>query len=537
MNGSAPQSGSKRRSPAGRFFDLPVRTKLGALVGASLVALATCLVVTTVSHQIADSTATRLQNINEAGALVLQLDRQATELKSSALQALVRSDPATQQALLADQVGAADQLLGRLETVDLPRSLSSAVSRIKTAYTDYTAVVTRFVAGAAVDPAGARSAWGQIGIDNYLTSTVLENERTLFARVVTAEEAASATSRRNAQYVLWATAAATALLLCLLARFVVLSITGPLQRVRLALAAMAGGDLTVRAEISSRDEVGQMAHALDEAQSGVRSVIAAVSDSAFHVAAAAEQMSSTSSRIEASAQDASGQAQGAAEAAAQVSDNVQTVARGTEEMGLSIREIAHNATEAARVASQAVGVAQTTTEQIGKLGQSSTEIATVVKVITSIAAQTNLLALNATIEAARAGEAGKGFAVVASEVKDLAQETARATEDIAQRVDAIQSDTEAAIAAIGQISEVVMQINDFQSTIAGAVEEQTATTSEMNRSVSAAADGAGGIATNIAGLATATQITTEGISQSQSAVAELTRMAQQLQALTTHFRS
>lgn len=264
MNGSAPQSGSKRRSPAGRFFDLPVRTKLGALVGASLVALATCLVVTTVSHQIADSTATRLQNINEAGALVLQLDRQATELKSSALQALVRSDPATQQALLADQVGAADQLLGRLETVDLPRSLSSAVSRIKTAYTDYTAVVTRFVAGAAVDPAGARSAWGQIGIDNYLTSTVLENERTLFARVVTAEEAASATSRRNAQYVLWATAAATALLLCLLARFVVLSITGPLQRVRLALAAMAGGDLTVRAEISSRDEVGQMAHALAE---------------------------------------------------------------------------------------------------------------------------------------------------------------------------------------------------------------------------------------------------------------------------------
>jgi len=537
MNGSAPPSGSKWRSPAGRFLDLPVRTKLAALVGASLIALATCLVVTAVSDRAAATAAERLENGNQASALVLQLDRMATELRSSALQAIVRSDPATEQTILADQVAAADELIDRLDAVDLPASLLSAVSRIKTAYGDYTTVVTRFVKGAAVDPAGARSAWSQIGIDNYLTSAVLQNERTLFAQTIRAEEDAAATNRRNAQYILWATAAVTALLLCLLARFVVLSITGPLQRVRRALAAMAEGDLTVRAEVSSRDEVGQMARALDEAQTGVRTVVAAVAESAFQVAAAAEQMSSTSSLIEASAQDASGQAQGAAEAAAQVSDNVQTVARGTEEMGLSIREIAHNATEAARVASQAVGVAKTTTAQIGKLGQSSTEIATVVKVITSIAEQTNLLALNATIEAARAGEAGKGFAVVAGEVKDLAQETARATDDIARRVAAIQTDTEAAVAAIGQISAVITQINDFQSTIAGAVEEQTATTSEMNRSVSAAAEGASGIASNISGLATATKITTEGISQSQIAVADLTRMAQQLQSLTTHFRS
>ncbi|MFB9324118.1 methyl-accepting chemotaxis protein [Cryptosporangium minutisporangium] len=536
MSAAAPVSAPARRSLFGRFFDLPVRVKLGALVGASLLALATCLVVTAVSDRTAEDTATRLQRINEASALVLQLDRQATELKSSALQAVVRSDPGTQQTILADQLSVAEELLTRLDAVDLPSSLSSAVTRIKTAYADYTTVVTQFVNGAAVDVAGARSAWGQIGIDNYLTSAVLQNERELFARTISAEESDAAASRDRAQYVLWATAAVTALLLLLLARFVVLSITKPLQSVRRALRAMANGDLTVRAQVSSRDEVGQMALALDEAQSGVRNVVAAVSDSALQVAAAAEQMSSTSSTIEASAQDASGQAQGAAEAAAQVSENVQTVARGTEEMGLSIGEIAHNATEAARVASAAVGVARTTTAQIGQLGQSSTEIATVVKVITSIAEQTNLLALNATIEAARAGEAGKGFAVVAGEVKDLAQETARATEDIARRVDAIQADTEAAIAAIGEISAVITQINDFQSTIAGAVEEQTATTTEMNRSVSAAAEGAGGIAANIAGLATATQITTEGISQSQTAVTELTRMAQQLQALTTHFR-
>src|SRR5215203_2077631 len=181
---------------------------------------------------------------------------------------------------------------------------------------------------------------------------------------------------------------------------------------------------------------------------------------------------------------AADQADDVVASAGAVAASVDTVATGSSQMESAIREIAHNATEAARVAGQAVTVAETTTRTVGKLGDSSEEIATVIKLINGIAEQTNLLALNATIEAARAGEAGKGFAVVASEVKELAQETARATEDISSRVQAIQSDTAGAVDSIAGIAATIARINDFQMTIASAVEEQSATTGEMNRNVS-----------------------------------------------------
>ena len=181
---------------------------------------------------------------------------------------------------------------------------------------------------------------------------------------------------------------------------------------------------------------------------------------------------------------------------------MQTVAAGAEQIGASIREIAQNATQAARVAAQAMSEVTATNETVARLGTSSQEIGNVVKVITSIAEQTNLLALNATIEAARAGEAGKGFAVVAGEVKELATETARATEDIARRVEAIQSDTTGAVAAIDQVSQIIARISDYQMTIASAVEEQTATTAEMSRAVTEAAGGAGAIAGSITTVAT-----------------------------------
>jgi methyl-accepting chemotaxis protein len=312
-------------------------------------------------------------------------------------------------------------------------------------------------------------------------------------------------------------------------------IRNPLMKVKATLEAMSNRDLTIVSGVTSKDEVGQMAAALDVTQNSLRGIMASVVASADTVAASAEELSASSTQIAAAAEETSVQAGTVASASEQVSWNIQTVASGAEEMDASIREIAQNANEAAKVAGGAVTAAQATNETIAKLGVSSEEIGNVVKVITSIAEQTNLLALNATIEAARAGEMGKGFAVVANEVKDLAQETTKATEEIVMKVEAIQKDTDEAVAAIGEIAQVIGAINDFNLTIASAVEEQTATTNEMSRNVAEAAGGSGQISSNITGVASAATETTQAVAQSRTATDELARQAADLRAQVSSF--
>ena len=277
-------------------------------------------------------------------------------------------------------------------------------------------------------------------------------------------------------------------------------------------------------KITSQDEIGQAGIALNGMKNKLHEMIQSISGSAMQVASASEELNTTSQQITANSEETSAQADVVSKAAQAVSQNLQTVATGAEEMGASIKEIAKNATEAAKVATSAVKVAEDTTATVSKSGDSSTEIGQVIKVITSIAQQTNLLALNATIEAARAGEAGKGFAVVANEVKELAKETAKATEDISRKIEAIQGDTKAAVDAIASISGVIHQINDISNTIATAVEEQNATTNEMSRNVSEAAHGSGEITSNISGVAEAAQGTTRGATDTQKASPQLVEL-------------
>jgi methyl-accepting chemotaxis protein len=279
----------------------------------------------------------------------------------------------------------------------------------------------------------------------------------------------------------------------------------------------------VKYAVDVTDQVRMRQHMAD--------VLKGVTDNSQALSSAAGELSAVSEQMSANAEETAAQSNAVSAAAEEVSANVQTVAAGTEEMSASIREIARNAAEAAKVARDAVSLATTTNGIVTKLGDSSTEVGNVIKVITSIAQQTKLLALNATIEAARAGEAGKGFAVVANEVKELAKETAKATEDISRRIEAIQSDTRGAVTAIGQISTTINQINDIQTTIASAVEEQTATTNEMTRNVSEGAKGTNEIARNISGVAKAAQDTTQGAAKSLEAARALTDIASQLKRL------
>jgi methyl-accepting chemotaxis protein len=374
---------------------------------------------------------------------------------------------------------------------------------------------------------------------NPLIATVFADLDTLRTAEQNAAAASAASahsgyvSSRLASIVLLVLGLASALAVgVLVARQIVRS----LGRVKDVCTALADGDLTRTAALTSRDETGQMGQALDVAVLRIRDAVSTIDGSAGSLAGAAEQMSNVAIQIAGSAEETTAQAQTVSAAAEQISHNVEAVAAGSEQMGAAIREISQNAAEAAKVASEAVELASSTSVTMNKLGESSAEIGNVIKVITAIAEQTNLLALNATIEAARAGEMGKGFAVVASEVKDLAQETARATEDISHRVQTIQADTDGAVTAIEQITHVIARISDFQTTIASAVEEQTATTGEMNRSVAQAASGTGDIAQNITGVAESARITSEGVVQTQQATVELTRMSTDLKQMVSTFR-
>ena len=444
--------------------------------------------------------------------------------------ATLQTDPAAKQATIDRRTPVVDRLKrdaasfkGRDDLSDAERSTAEAVDGHVNEYVDLmTQTEALFSAGKPAEANALRN--GRLAEVSGLVTTGLDE-------ITQLKQETAASAHDEAQ----STATTIVLLICLVgvlgvllgavvARRIGRAMVKDLGQIRRVASAATVGDLSQRTGVTAADETGEAARALDASLQHIGQLITEVRATADSVVDGVSGLRESTASVADGSRRASQEATRTSESANGVSSNVQTVASGTEEMSASIREIAANAQDAAGVAASAVRVADQTNATVAKLGASSAEIGDVVKTITSIAEQTNLLALNATIEAARAGEAGKGFAVVANEVKDLAQETAKATEDISRRVEQIQVDTEAAVTAISQISGNIARINDTQSTIAAAVEEQTATTNEMGRSAADAASGSSTIASGVQTMASAaaqSSATVDGMMQSLEQLAGL----------------
>ncbi|WP_432545652.1 methyl-accepting chemotaxis protein [Kineococcus sp. SYSU DK004] len=313
------------------------------------------------------------------------------------------------------------------------------------------------------------------------------------------------------------------------------SVARPLARTLHVVEGLAAGRLDQRVGYQAEDEVGQLAAAVDATMDKLTSTMRRIAGASTTLAASSEELSAVATQLSSGAEESATQSQVVSAATEEISANIGTVAAAGEQMTSAIREIATSTSEASSTAASAVSAATSAGQTLERLSASSREIGDVVKLITSIAEQTNLLALNATIEAARAGDAGKGFAVVAGEVKELAQQTARATEEIVARVNATQADASAAAGAISEITEVIARIDGLQATIAAAVEEQSATTSEMVRNVTEVSTGSQEIATNISGIAASADQTTSGATQTAQTAGEVSRAAAELNDLVASF--
>ncbi|MFI5937923.1 methyl-accepting chemotaxis protein [Actinoplanes sp. NPDC051494] len=516
-----------------RLADISVTKRLSSIVATGVIVTAAVTGIGMWSQEQLTSHADTLRSYTATKAALNHLDTRESELKVDAYRA-THGDDTTGDA--ADDVTSATEALNAAAAFDLPGDIDTQIDDLATSVSGFSTFITAFVADARTSTAGVEARYDTIAEQNNAVTDKIDAVHTALDAEIVVEQDTMTSAKSSARLWMLLVAGLGLLALILLSVPLVRSILRPVRRVGEVVAALAAGDLTTRTGVDSGDELGVMAAGLDRAMTTMHEAMQAMAANADTLAGAATELAATSSEIADATGRTTEQTAAASSEADEISRNVQTVAAGGEEMSLSIREIAQNTNQAAQIAASAVSEAALATQSVERLGTSSEEIGNVIKLITSIAEQTNLLALNATIEAARAGDAGKGFAVVASEVKDLAQETARATEDISSRVAAIQSDTGGAVEVINRISDVIAKINDYQTTIASAVEEQTATTAEMSRSIAEVAAGAGRIAGSIADVSAAGATSLEGVNQTNQASTEVARTAEQLRALVSSFR-
>ena len=460
-------------------------------------------------------------------------------LRADVMSALYARTDAQRQAYAVDEVS--DHATTIMEQYDAaaaeaPASLDDEYAQVRPRLVTYVDTATKLVETAATDhDAAAAELPGYLTIYSELEEKLGALDDGMLSAVSVASKQGGSTARKSNWVILLAGLVGAAITV-LAGVSTLRAIRRPLRAMLTGLRAAADCDLTVQVPVLRRDELGEMAGALNGAMGSLRETVAAATASIGTLSTASGDLRALAGELDASAEQTSGEARNADESARNVAATVQDMMSATEQLSSSIREISRQTASATATTNEANRDAVRTAEAVAKLSEASREVGDIVQLITNIAEQTNLLALNATIEAARAGEAGKGFAVVATEVKDLAQETAQATADITAKISAIQEMTSGTADAIASITQVISQIDEGQRTIAAAVDQQSATTDLMSRNVHQVSAAAREITGTVSNITRSTEATAEGANTTRGSAEQVSTAASEIKTLMGRFR-